>query len=224
MLKRIVMGVVVLALCGTMVAAEKANKKDSAKKEAAVSEAQADKADEAKAEEPAAKEGADVPEVLDFKLPNLKGEEVDLAKYKGKVLLIVNTASECGYTPQYEGLEKLHEKYADQGLAVLGFPANEFGSQEPGSNDEIAEFCKNNYNVQFDMFGKVVVAGPKQIPLYKYLTSGGGNPKFAGPVKWNFEKFVISRDGHLVGRYPSAIPPEAPQLIKKIETELKKNG
>ena len=163
-----------------------------------------------------------MPAVLNFKMNNLAGEEVDLEKYKGKVVMMVNTASECGFTPQYEGLEKMHEKYADQGLVILGFPANEFGKQEPGTDPEIAEFCKNNYNVQFDMFGKVAVAGPKQCALYKFLTSAETNPKHAGPVKWNFEKFVISRDGQVVGRYASPIAPDSAQIVKKIETELAK--
>jgi glutathione peroxidase len=169
------------------------------------------------------KTNSEVPPVLNFKMKSLAGEDVDLSQYQGKVVLIVNTASECGFTPQYEGLEKLHEKYADQGLVILGFPSNDFGQQEPGTDSQIAEFCKNNYNVQFPMFSKVVVNGPKQCDLYKFLTSKSTNPKFAGPVKWNFEKFVIARNGQIAARYPSAIAPDSPQVIKRIEKELAKN-
>jgi len=196
-----------LVLCAAALAAAPALADDN--------QAEADK-------KPAAK--GEVPEVLQFKMKNIKGEEVDLADYRGKVVMIVNTASQCGYTPQYEALQKLHEKYADQGLAVLGFPANEYGGQEPGSNVEIANFCKENYGVDFDMFAKVVVNGPKTCALYKYLTSEETNPKHGGPVAWNFEKFIISRDGDIVGRYKSAIKPDSPQVIKKIETELEKKA
>src|SRR5258708_26807055 len=133
-----------------------------------------------------------VPEVLNFKMNRLDGKSANLADYSGKVVLMVNVASECGLTPQYEQLEALHEKFAEKGLAVLGFPANEFGSQEPGSDTEIASFCKDKYDVKFDMFSKVVVKkldnGPEPCPLYKYLTSEETDPKFAGPIKWNFEK------------------------------------
>lgn len=164
----------------------------------------------------AEKEGS----VLDHTVKDIKGQDVDLADYKGKVLLIVNTASKCGYTPQYKGLAALHEKYADRGLVVLGFPSNDFGKQEPGTEEEIAEFCSTNYNVQFPMFSKVVVKGPEQCELYEELTSA--NPEFAGPVKWNFEKFLISRDGKVVGRFASAIGPDAPKLTEQLEAELAK--
>lgn len=158
--------------------------------------------------------------VLDQKVKNIKGEEVDLADYKGKVLLIVNTASQCGYTPQYEGLQKLHEKYADQGLVVLGFPSNDFGKQEPGTDEEIAEFCTDTYKVAFPMFSKIVVKpGEGQSELYKQLTAEAEKP---GPVKWNFEKFLISRDGKIAGRFPSAVAPEAKPLVSEIEEELSK--
>lgn len=171
----------------------------------------------------AAEKGANrVPSVLDFKMKSLKGKEVDLSKYKGKIVLIVNTASQCGLTPQYEGLEALHEKYADQGLAILGFPANEFGQQEPGSNEEIAEFCKDNYGVKFDMFSKVVVKGDGQCPLYQFLTSKETDPHFAGDITWNFEKFLVDRDGKIVARFAPKIEPESDEVISKIEQELKK--
>ncbi len=142
--------------------------------------------------------------VLDLKVKDIEGKEVNLADYRGKVLLIVNTASQCGYTPQYAGLEKLHEKYGKDGLAVLGFPSNDFGKQEPGNEEQIAEFCSTKYNVQFPMFSKVATKGPEQAELYKVLTT---EAKPTGPVKWNFEKFVISRGGEIVGRFPSAAAP-----------------
>ena len=124
------------------------------------------------------KGGKKVAPALKFKMDSLDGKAVDLSKYQGKVVLIVNVASKCGYTPQYKGLEKLHEKYADKGLAILGFPANDFGKQEPGTNEEIGEFCKQNYGVKFDMFSKVSVKGDKKCPLYEYLTSKETDPKF----------------------------------------------
>ena len=133
---------------------------------------------------------------LGFKMPGLDGKEVDLASYQGKVVLFVNVASKCGYTPQYKGLEALHEKYADQGLVVIGVPCNDFGKQEPGSNDEIASFCSKNYGVKFLMLGKVpTVKGDTQVPLYKFLTSKETDPKFAGESKWNVTKFRGGRNG-----------------------------
>jgi glutathione peroxidase len=170
----------------------------------------------------AAAQGKDVPPVLDFKMKRLSGKEVALAQYQGKVLLVVNVASQCGLTPQYEGLQALHKKYADQGLAVLGFPANEFGAQEPGSNEEIAQFCKANYGVDFDMFAKVVVKGEGQCSLYRHLTSKETNPKFAGPISWNFEKFLIGRHGQIVARFEPGVEPTSDEVVKAIETELAK--
>ncbi len=161
-----------------------------------------------------------VPAALNFTMNRLNGKPASLAAYRGKVVLVVNVASQCGLTPQYEGLERLHEKYASQGLAVLGFPANEFGAQEPGTNDEIAEFCQKNYGVRFDMFAKVVVQGPGQCPLYEFLTSAEKNPKFAGPIKWNFEKFLIGRNGEVVARFEPNTEPDDPAVIKAIEAEL----
>ncbi len=130
-----------------------------------------------------------VPAVLNFKMKNLAGKEIDLAAHQGKVVLIVNVASACGYTPQYEGLQALHQKYAKDGLVVVGVPCNDFGKQEPGTSDEIAEFCKKNYGVTFEMLGKVTVKGDGAAPLYKHLTSKDTNSRFAGPIKWNFTKF-----------------------------------
>ena len=127
-----------------------------------------------------------VPAVLNFKMKGLDGKEVDLSQYQGKVVLFVNVASECGYTPQYKGLQALHDKYAKDGLVVVGVPANEFGAQEPGSDEEIAKFCATNYNVKFPMLSKVVVKGKDICPLYRYLTSKDTDPKFAGDVKLDF--------------------------------------
>lgn len=170
----------------------------------------------------AAEKGSAVPAALNFTMKRLNGKEVDLSQYQGKVVLIVNTASECGLTPQYEELQALHKQYADQGLAVLGFPANEFGKQEPGTNEEIAQFCQANYGVGFDMFAKVVVKGEGQCPLYQHLTSKETNPKFAGPITWNFEKFLLGRNGEVVARFAPRVKPDAPEVIQAIEAELAK--
>lgn len=164
----------------------------------------------------------DVPAVLNFKMNRLDGKAADLSAYKGKVVLMVNVASQCGLTPQYEQLEGLHEKFSEKGLAVLGFPANEFGKQEPGSDTEISTFCKKNYGVKFDMFSKVVVKGEGQCPLYKYLTSKETDPKFAGDITWNFEKFLIGRNGEIVARFAPRVKPDAPEVVKAIEDELAK--
>lgn len=163
-----------------------------------------------------------VPPVLDFTMKRLDGKPLPLSQYQGKVVLFVNVASKCGYTPQYKGLEALHEKYAAQGLAVVGVPSNDFGRQEPGSAEEIAEFCAKNYGVKFDLTEKVVVKGNGQCPLYKFLTSSETNPKFAGPIKWNFNKFLVGRNGEIVGRFDSNMKPESDTLVKAIEAELAK--
>jgi glutathione peroxidase len=166
--------------------------------------------------------GGKVPDVLNFKMKSLTGQDVNLADYKGKVVLFVNVASKCGYTPQYKGLEELHEKYAKDGLVVIGVPANEFGKQEPGTDAQIAEFCSATYGVKFPMLSKVVVKGEGQTPLYKYLTSKETDPKFAGPIKWNFTKFLVGRNGEIVARFESPVKPESEQMTKAIEAELKK--
>jgi glutathione peroxidase len=160
--------------------------------------------------------------VLNFTMKSLDGKDVNLSRYAGKVVLIVNVASECGYTPQYKGLQALHDKYAKDGLVVLGVPSNDFGQQEPGSSVEIAAFCQKNYGVKFDMLAKVVVDGQDQVPLYKYLTSKETDTRFAGPVKWNFTKFLIGRHGEITARFEPAVEPEAPELAKAIEGELAK--
>lgn len=146
--------------------------------------------------------------IYDITVENIKGEQVKLEDYKGKVVLIVNTASKCGFTPQFKGLEDLHKKYEEKGLEILGFPCNQFLRQDPGSNDEILEFCQLNYGVSFPMFNKVSVKGKEIHPLYDYLTSN--SPTRAGKkVKWNFEKFLINKNGEIHGRYLSTIKPEA---------------
>ncbi len=139
---------------------------------------------------------------LNQEMKTLDGKKVNLAKkYKDKVVLLVNVASECGLTPQYEQLQALHEKYADKGLAIVGVPCNQFGGQEPGTATEISQFCKENYGVEFDLMAKVDVNGPNAAPLYKFLTSEKTNPKLAGKISWNFEKFLFDRDGQLVARF-----------------------
>lgn len=157
----------------------------------------------------------------DFKMTSIDGKPADLSAYKGKVALMVNVASKCGYTPQYEGLEALHRRFQGKGLVVLGFPANNFGSQEPGSNEEIAQFCKRTYDVSFPMFSKVSVKGSDQTALYQYLTSPEANPKTAGDVKWNFTKFLVGKDGKVLARFESGVKPDAPELIQAIEAALK---
>lgn len=168
------------------------------------------------------REDKPVPPTLNFTMKSLAGQDVKLSEYRGKVILIINTASECGYTPQYEGLEALYEKYKEKGLILLGFPANDFGQQEPGTNSEIAQFCKVNYGVTFPMFSKISVLGDTKAPLYKVLTDPSNDPTKGGEVKWNFEKFLIGKDGKIVGRYRSAVEPQSDELVKAIEAELKK--
>ncbi|NGP87167.1 glutathione peroxidase [Fodinibius halophilus] len=157
--------------------------------------------------------------IYDFKPTNINGKETSLNKFKGDVLLIVNTASECGYTPQYEGLQALQEKYNKKGFNVLGFPANNFGGQEPGTDKQIKKFCKVNYDVSFPMFSKISVKGKDQHPLFDYLTSAQ-NPDFTGAIKWNFEKFLISKDGKLLHRFRSDVEPESDELTNAIENAL----
>ena len=159
--------------------------------------------------------------VLDHKVEAIDGKEVDLQeKYKGKALLIVNVASKCGYTRQYAGLEELNRKYKDKDFAVLGFPSNQFGKQEPGTNAEIHEFCKSTYDVTFDMYSKIDVNGESASPLYKELKEADAKPKGAGPVKWNFEKFVVDKNGNVIARFPSATEPDDPELIAAIEKAM----
>ena len=158
--------------------------------------------------------------VLEYKVKDIDGKEVDLSKFKGDVLLIVNTASNCGYTPQYKTLEAAYEKYKDKGFQVLAFPANEFGKQEPGSNAEIKTFCETKYHVTFPVFSKIVVKGEGSDPLYQFLTSKDTNPKLAGDIKWNFTKFLVNRKGEVIARFEPADKPEGDKVTKAIETAL----
>ena len=162
------------------------------------------------------------PSALKFKMKTLAGKEVELAKYKGKVVLFVNTASECGLTPQYEQLQSLHAAFADKGLAVVGVPCNQFGGQEPGTSKEITAFCQENYGVTFDMLAKVDVNGEKACPLYKHLTALETKPKGSGKIGWNFEKFVLDRKGNVVGRFAPNTSPDDSAILKLIETHLAK--
>ena len=157
---------------------------------------------------------------LGFKMKSLGGQHVDLADYQGAPLLIVNTASKCGHTPQYKQLQKLHEKYSDKGLRVLGFPCNQFRGQEPGDAAAISEFCQKNYGVTFDMFAKVDVKGDKQCDLYKYLSRQESSPKSAGNVSWNFEKFLLDADGKVVARYAPRVKPMSSKITQAIEELL----
>ena len=158
---------------------------------------------------------------LDFKMKDIDGKEVDLAKTcKGKVVLVVNVASKCGLTPQYDELQKLYDTYKERGLVILGFPANEFGAQEPGTNAEIKEFCTTKYKVTFPMFSKIVVKGEGIHPLYKFLTEKETDPKFAGEIKWNFTKFLVDRDGKLAARFEPKIAPSAKEVAAAIEAAL----
>ncbi len=155
--------------------------------------------------------------IYDFTMKTIDGTDRPLSTYKGKVLLIVNVASKCGYTPQYEGLQALYEKYKDRGLMVLGFPSNNFGFQEPGAESEIKEFCSTTYGVSFDMFSKIEVKGNDQHPLYQYITS---QPSVEGPVTWNFQKYLVNRKGELKSKFLSKIEPQDPELTNSLEQLL----
>jgi glutathione peroxidase len=165
---------------------------------------------------------AKCPEALNFTVKSIDEEDVSLCRYAGNVVLIVNTASECGYTPQYKDLEELNQRYHSRGVRILGFPSNDFGAQEPGSNTEIKEFCETRNKLTFDMFAKIPVLGKEKHELYRYLTSGGGDQKLAGEVAWNFNKYLIGKDGKLVGRFLSPVEPLSEELIEAIERELEK--
>ncbi len=157
----------------------------------------------------------------DFVKKDIKGKEVNLEAYKGKAVLIVNTASKCGFTPQYKDLQALYEKYEGKDFVILGFPANNFNGQEPGTNEEIAQFCEANYGVTFPMFSKVSVKGADQDPLFAYLTAQP-NEDFTGDINWNFEKFLIDKDGKLVRRFRSRTSPMSNEILQSIETILTK--
>lgn len=159
--------------------------------------------------------------VLQFTMKTNEGKEKPLSDYKGKVLLIVNTASECGFTPQYKGLEELYEKYKDKGFLILAFPANNFGAQEPGTDAQIKEFCTLKYKVTFPLFAKTSVKGADINPLYKFLTTNAG---FDGDISWNFNKFLVDRSGKVVARYDSGVKPNDADLVKEVEALLGQMG
>jgi glutathione peroxidase len=158
--------------------------------------------------------------VYSFTLNSIDGKPAPLADYKGKVVLIVNVASQCGYTPQYSALESIYEKYKDQGFVILGFPANNFGAQEPGTNAEIKTFCTRKYNVTFPMYAKISVKGEDKAPLYQYLTEQTG-PGITGDIKWNFTKFLVDRNGNVVQRFEPAVTPDSKDITGAIEKQLK---
>ncbi|MFY9555818.1 MAG: glutathione peroxidase [Blastocatellia bacterium] len=158
--------------------------------------------------------------IYDFSLKDIDHKEVSLSQYRGKVVMIVNVASRCGFTPQYEGLQKVYLKYKDRGLVILGFPANNFGFQEPGSDEEIKTFCSSKYSVTFPIFSKISVKGDDIHPLYKLLTSKETNPEFGGDIRWNFSKFLVDKNGKVVARFDPAVKPESDQVAQAIEKAL----
>jgi glutathione peroxidase len=158
--------------------------------------------------------------IYDFTLNTIDGQPAPLASYKGKVVLLVNVASRCGFTPQYMALEAVYEKYKDRGFVILGIPANNFGSQEPGTNQEIKTFCQSKYSVTFPMMSKVSVKGDDTTPLYQFLTNKTANPQTGGEIKWNFTKFLIGPDGRVLARFEPAVTPDSPEVTAAIEKAL----
>ena len=156
--------------------------------------------------------------LYDIPLKDIDGKATSLKPYKGKVLLVVNVASKCGYTPQYKGLEALYQQFKSKGLLVVGFPCNDFGAQEPGTNEEIKEFCSKNFSVTFPLFDKIHVKGAEQHPLYATLT--GKESPYPGDIKWNFSKFLIGKDGKILKRFESSVKPESSEMTKAIEEAL----
>jgi glutathione peroxidase len=159
--------------------------------------------------------------VYDFELNSINYDKLNLRDFKGKVLMIVNVASFCGYTPQYAGLERLYLRHKDQGFVILGIPSNDFGQGEPGTDPEIKQFCRRRYDVTFPMTSKVSIIGNNPISLYEYLTDKGQNPKTGGPIQWNFTKFLIGKDGTILARFEPAVTPEDPGLVNAVENALK---
>ncbi len=155
--------------------------------------------------------------VYDFLMKDINAKEIDFSRYKGKVLLLVNVASECGYTPQYKELEALHQKYKDKGLKILGFPANSFGGQEPGTDEEIKDFCDRNYGFTFDLFSKISVKGSDQHPLFRFISS---DTTVGGDVKWNFQKYLVDRNGNLTHKFLSRVKPLSDELVSAVESLL----
>ena len=160
--------------------------------------------------------------LLNRTVKSIDGKAVNLAKYQGKVIMFVNTASLCGNTPQYAGLEQIYKKCHARGFEILAFPANNFGAQEPGTNSDIKAFCTGEYDVTFPLFSKVSVKGADQDPLYRFLTDKKTNPAYGGEIEWNFAKFLVNRDGEVVNRFPASHKPTEPDVIAAIETELAK--
>jgi glutathione peroxidase len=160
--------------------------------------------------------------IYDFTMKSIDGQPVSLKTYSGKVVLLVNVASRCGFTPQYAGLEALYEKYKDRGLVIVGIPANNFGSQEPGTNEEIKKFCSSKYNVTFPMMAKVSVLGEDKTPLYQFLTDKSQDPQFGGDIKWNFTKFLFDRKGNLLARFEPNVTPDSPEVQTAVESALGK--
>ncbi len=165
--------------------------------------------------------GKPVESIYELTVKDITGEEVPLSRYKGKVLMIVNTASKCGFTKQYAGLQKLYDVYKEEGFVILGFPANNFFGQEPGTNEEIQSFCTGEFGVTFPMFSKISVKGKDQAPLYRFLTGPDTDPEFAGKITWNFNKFLIARDGRIINRFGTRTKPEDEKVITAIEEALK---
>ncbi|HZL38142.1 MAG TPA: glutathione peroxidase [Tepidisphaeraceae bacterium] len=157
---------------------------------------------------------------MDFKVKDIHGQDADLSQYRGKVVMIVNVASKCGFTPQYKGLEALYKKYADKGFVILGFPANNFGHQEPGSDQQIEKFCTSKYDVTFPMMSKISVLGEDKAPLYQYLTEKKTSGDFAGEIGWNFNKFLVDRNGNVFARFASQTKPQDGIVTQEIEKAL----
>ncbi len=160
--------------------------------------------------------------VHEFSMKAIDGKTVTLSQFRGQVMLVVNVASRCGFTPQYEGLEKLYETYKGQGFVILGFPANNFGEQEPGTDAEIQTFCKSKYSVTFPMFSKISVAGADKAPLYRFLTDTSAHPKTGGEIQWNFTKFLVDRDGKIMQRFEPDVEPLSREMVSAVETAVKK--
>lgn len=164
--------------------------------------------------------GEKMDSIHSFKLKDIDGKDTSLSQYKGKVVMLVNVASKCGLTPQYEGLQRVYDKYKDRGFVILGFPANNFGAQEPGTNEEIKSFCSLKYNVTFPIFSKISVKGDDIHPLYKFLTDKETNPEYAGDIKWNFNKFLVDKNGKVIARFEPKVTPESEQVVAAIEKAL----
>jgi glutathione peroxidase len=164
--------------------------------------------------------GAGAASLYDYRLDDIDGKAVTLREFQGKVLLLVNTASRCGFTYQFEGLEALYKKYRDKGFVILGFPSNDFFGQDPGTNKEIKDFCTLSYGVSFPMFSKIKVTGKDMHPLYRFLTEKATNPRFAGAISWNFNKFLVGRDGTIIGRFRTQDEPQSAALLAAVEAAL----